>query len=371
MGKLFIISFFLMNVAAFSQSSFPWQHSLIIVQSNDGINFSSPAIFQDSSGVPCIIHWKADILVAVFQWFRQPNPSPTWDRVAVKFSYNNGLTWTNPTPIVINGLPPNFQRPFDPTVVVTPDKRLRIFYSSSNGMPLGGLTSIVDTYSAISSDGINYSFEPGARFDNPNNRVIDPAVTIFNNTWQYLSPIAAPQDGAYHCTSTDGLLFTQTANISSDNNHNWTGNFLVEGPVLKFYGSGQNIWFNSSLDGNTWNGYVNTNIMGGDPGIVKLNNGKYLMIYVGPTNITVPVIDPRFTNSSVIIYPNPARQTIILEGRENKNYPFSILTAAGSLVMQSNFNGKKSIDLGKIAAGTYLFVFEDNNKMFCRKLVKQ
>src|SRR4051794_16319081 len=87
------------------QPGFPWQNALVIVQSNNGINFNSPAIFQDSCGVPCVINWKNDTLACVFQWFRQPMGSATWDKVAIKFSYDRGVTWTNPTPIVVNNLP--------------------------------------------------------------------------------------------------------------------------------------------------------------------------------------------------------------------------------------------------------------------------
>jgi len=235
---LLLILFFFKMLSASCQGSFPWQNALILVRSTDGVNFNSPSVFQDSSGVPCIIRWKTDTLVCVFQWFRQPLNSPSWDRVAVKFSYDNGNNWTTPIPIVINNLPATYQRPFDPTIVVTADKKIRIFYSSSDGMPAGGQDATINTYSGLSTDGINYHFEPGPRFDHPTSRVIDPAVTVFNGTWHYTAPIGAPQDGAYHCTSADGLVFTQTASISSDNTHNWTGNLLVDGSSLRFYGRG-------------------------------------------------------------------------------------------------------------------------------------
>jgi hypothetical protein len=366
-----LLLLFLITAKGWTQGNPPWQNALIIVQSNDGINFNSPAIFQDSSGVPCIIQWKGDTLAAVFQWFRLPNPSPSWDRVAVKFSYDNGISWTSPVPIIINGFPSTYQRPFDPTIVVNPDKSILIYYSSSDGMPSTPQAEIINTYSALSTDGIHYNFEPGPRFDHPSNRVIDPAVTRFNNTWHYLAPAGAPQDGAYHALSPDGFTFTQTSIIVSDNTHNWTGNFLADGSLLKFYGSGQSIWYNSSADGVNWNGYTSTNIIGGDPGITRLNNGKYLMVYVGPPNTVTAVTDPRFISSPVIIYPNPAANSITLLGKENKHYPFSFFTAAGSMVLQGNFISKKIISLEALPRGIYLFVVEEDKKMFCTRLVKQ
>lgn len=353
---------------AFGQGNPPWQNALIIVQSNDGINFNSPSIFQDSSGVPCVINWKSDTLVSVFQWFRQPQGSPTWDRVAVKFSFDNGLTWTQPAPIVVNGLPLNYQRPFDPTIVVTGDKKIRIFFSSSDGLPAGGQDATINTYSAISADGINYIFEAGPRFDHPTNRVIDPAVTVFNGAWQYTAPIGAPQDGAYHCTSPDGLVFTQGGNINSDNMHNWTGNLLVDGGMLRFYGSGPVIWYNSSADGNVWNGFQPTNIAGGDPGIIKLNNGKYLMIYVGPNTVTAT--GGPGASAPVKIFPNPFTSGIYLQGKTGRQYPYRLFSAGGELIMQGNINGNGQLKTSGLPAGVYLLVTEENKRVYCSRLVK-
>lgn len=160
--------------------------------SNDGVTFGPPAMFQDSSGVPSAVRWRGDTLACVFQWFRQPDPSPTWDPVAVKFSYDNGASWSGPEPIDVNGLPPGYQRPFDPTLTVLDGDSLRIYFSSSDGMPGMGLDSTVNTYSAIGTDGIHYTFEPGARVDVSDNRVIDPAVIHFGPGWHYAAPAGAP-----------------------------------------------------------------------------------------------------------------------------------------------------------------------------------
>ncbi|MBI3259828.1 MAG: T9SS type A sorting domain-containing protein [Ignavibacteriae bacterium] len=273
---------FFLSINCFSQNGFPYERPLKISWSNDGIIFNNTTIFQDSSGVPSVIRWKGDTLACVFQWFRLPKNSPSWDRVAVKFSYNAGQTWTEPTPIIINGLPTKYQRPFDPTLAVISNDSLRIYFSSSDGMPIGGLDSLVNTYSAASTDGITYSFEPNARFDQPSKPVIDPAVIYFNGMWHYSAPAGPPQDGTYHATSKDGLNFTYQGKYSSDNQHNWTGNFMQNSPTeLRFYGAGQTIWYNSSIDGTIWQGYVNTNLTGGDPSITTLPGNRYVAIYVG------------------------------------------------------------------------------------------
>ncbi len=285
----------------------PWNNPLKMASSADGRFFSASTTFQDSSGVPSAIRWKGDTLICAFQWFRQPIGSPSWDRVAVKFSYNNGLNWTTPTPMVINTFPSNFQRPFDPTLVVTSGDSLRLYYSSSNG--LGGPDSSINTYSAISADGVHYNFEPNPRVDHPTRRVIDPAVIYFNGAWHYNSPIGAPQEGAYHYTSANGLAFAQQGNYPSDNMHNWTGNYLVDNAAaLRFYGSGPQVWYNTSPDGFSWTGYVNTNIQGGDPTVVKLSSTNYLIIFVGPpyqTGFASQSNEPPGTFALYGNYPNP------------------------------------------------------------------
>ena len=290
----------------------PWLNPLRIATSTDGKTFNTGTIFQDSSGVPCLVRWKGDTLVAVFQWFRQPNPSASWDRVAVKFSYDNGVSWTDPTPIEIKDFPSIYQRPFDPTLAIYNGDSIRIYYSSSDGMPKNGADTIINTYSARSGDGIHYIFEPGPRVDVGNNRVIDPAVVYFNNSWHYISPVGAPQQGAFHYISPDGINFMPTPIIQSDNTHNWTGNYMIENPgELRFYGSGQYIWYNSSPNGGVWNGYINTNVRGGDPSVIKVSENKYIMIYVGQPH--TEVYDGQFESDIIEVFPNPATDLITIK----------------------------------------------------------
>jgi hypothetical protein len=369
MKHLLFLFALLMTHDAYCQGSPPWERPLRIAYSSNGTNFSGMSVFQDSSGVPSAVRWKGDTLVCVFQWFRQPVNSVTWDKVAVKFSYDAGMSWSTPTPLIINGLPPNFQRPFDPTLAVVNDDSLRIYYSSSDGLPQPGADSIINTYSAISTDGIHYTFEPGSRFDHPVKRVIDPAVIFFNNSWHYSAPAGAPQDGAFHATGPDGINFQLQGMYPSDSVHNWTGNFLVEDSThLRFYGGGMNLWYNTSVDGFNWLGYVNTNIGGGDPTVIRTGNQDYLIIYVGQPYSTGIAGLKTFKN--VAITPNPFREFIRVTCETEKEFRYKIYTPAGQLEASGTTGSHYPIYLDWLNPGVYFLLLTEGECTGTYKIIK-
>ena len=357
-----LLLLFLLSFNQINAQSFPWQQPLNIAWSTDGINFNTPTTFQDSSGVPSVVRWKGDTLVTAFQWFRQPNPSSTWDRVAVKFSFDNGASWTIPTPIIITGMPSGYQRPFDPTLISIGGDSLRIYFSSSATPPVS-LDSTVDTYSAVSTDGINFTFEANPRVDVLNNRVIDPAVIYFKTGYHYASPIGSPQQGAYHYVSPDGISFTPVSNINSDNSHNWTGNYMVnDTSELRFYGAGSTgIWYNHSANGGVWNGYVNTNLQGGDPTVLRVDSNNYLMIFVGAPYAT-GTIEISNQDADFYIYPNPTADIVNVSCKKeslNEN-AFHLYTIRGELIATFEANEITGttmhlrIDISAFERGVYM-----------------
>jgi len=314
MKYILIFIFLFYSNAIFSQGE-PWKRPLKICSSADGTNFTGIQTFQDSSGVPNFIKLPSGNLACVFQWFRQPVGSPSWDRVAVKFSSNNGINWTEPNPIVVNGLPGNFTRPFDPTLALTDNNRIRIFFSSGLNMILD--TSI-NTYSAISDDGINYTFENGIRFTMPDRPVLDPAVIKFRNLWHLANPISNMTiSGAFHNISNDGLNFTRVQDINSDATHSWIGNYMInDTSELRFYGSGIMVWYSSSPNGGEWSAFNNTNIQGGDPSVLRLSSNDYLMIYTGqPYAVNIQVTGNSVPDKFELYqnYPNPFNPATNLE----------------------------------------------------------
>ncbi len=366
------ILFFLLIISqreTFAQGHPPWEQPLKISRSTDGISFFNTTIFQDSSGVPSAIQWKGDTIICVFQWFRQPINSASWDKVAVKFSYDGGLSWTSPQPISISGFPSNNQRPFDPTITKINSDSLRIYYSSSIGMPMPGSDSIINTYSALSTDGVNYTFEPGARFDHPTLKAIDPAVVYFNNDWHYSAPAGAPQDGAFHATGNDGINFVTQSNYTSNVQHNWTGNFLIDDSThLRFYGSGSLLWFNTSTDGFTWQGYTNTNVQGGDPTVVKTNSADYFMIFVGQPYTTG--LEENSNDKLIHVYPNPFQDYIALDLNLPDEISYVIYSFEGKKIINGHVFRNEFIQLRNLANGIYFLqlTFGDTRQVI--KIVK-
>ncbi|MCC7030144.1 MAG: T9SS type A sorting domain-containing protein [Chitinophagaceae bacterium] len=370
--KSYLILLLSILVYSASAQNFPWERPLKMAWSVDGTTFNTPSVFQDSSGVPSVIRWKGDTLICAFQWFRLPQNSPTWDKVAVKFSYDKGMTWTDPVPIVINGLPPNYQRPFDPTLATFGGDSIRMYYSSSDGIPMG-LDSTVNTYSAASNDGIHFYFEPAARVDELNKRVIDPAVIYFNTGWHYTAPIGSPQQGAYHYVSPDGINFTKVPDIPSDNIHNWTGNLMISNDsVLRFYGaSPTTIWYKSSVNGGVWGNYFNTNIHGGDPSVIQIESNNYLMVYVGDPY--APLLLGNTAQSNFEIYPNPFADKLLISSKteEMRNATVQIFDFKG--IMMHTFTLQDTLhsaDLGSLSAGIYFVEIRHQTHILRTRVVK-
>jgi hypothetical protein len=326
--KHFLLALFLLIIAgAQSQAN---KYDLIKCTSTDGINWVNNTLFQDSSGVPSVVQHSTGTLYCAFQWFPAPQtPSNTaHDKIAIKKSTDGGMTWGQPTLAVMSGYPASYKRGFDPTLAIADNGQIRMYFSGSKTGTLTLLDSTVHTYSGISSDGVNYTFEPGVRVFVDDSITIDPAVVKLGSTWHYTCPRGAPQHGAHHFISTDGLAWTKTTTVASDMSHNWTGNMLVDGTTLKFYGTPNPqtaaIWMNSSADGYSWSGYTNctgaptTNSVQADPAVVKLGANSYLMIYVGTLSVTAGMKENEATNFDPEIYPNPGKNYFFIKTKNEK-----------------------------------------------------
>jgi hypothetical protein len=263
-----------------------WKRTLVEWRSSDGTSFTEHRAFQVCADVPSIASDGSGLMVAAFQAFEVRTDEDRWDKVGVRLSRDEGESWSALTFIDLVDFPTDSVRPFDPTITYDASSaQWRMYFSMSLGSSLI-LDDTFCTHSAVSDDGITYTYEEGARFCTDGRAVIDPAVGFLAGTWYYAAPRGAPQDGAFFATSADGVTFTEGDPISSDNNHNWTGNFVATGGNLRFYGAeglfpaGNFLWWAQTRDGGgNWSDFTRTDVPAGkDPGIVQRNDGAYILL---------------------------------------------------------------------------------------------
>ena len=261
------------------QSMGPWNFDLELYESDDGLRFIKSGLFSERGGVPTMARLRDGRLLAMFQWF-PIDRRESFDQIAATIGSPDGNTWSAPRTIQINGMPETLYRSFDPTLVVLPDGRLRLYFSSERGTAQNrrGNRAI---FSAISTDGFTFTFEPGQRFGLEDTETFDPAVALLGPTWHLYCPISGQKRG-YHATSEDGLTFTRQSEVSVEGQREWLGNVLAVPGGLRFYGSGPGGWVGYSSDGFHWTVVPSQNPPAPDPGVVLTDSGRTLGIALGP-----------------------------------------------------------------------------------------
>ena len=226
----------------------PWDGDLWLLESKDGLRFEKQRLLVEAAGVPTLIADRTGRLVALFQWFPEDRRE-AWDRVAVSISTDQGATWTDPEPIVVEGYPDDLMRPFDPTIVELEDGRYRLYFTTNSK---GKGRSCPRIASAISADARRWTWEPGDRLAVGGEFVIDCAAARLGDEWHLFSPVQEREGSAYHAVSMDGLEFERLEDLELDAAGNWLGCAVPVGGALRFYGTGRDGWAAESRDGRTW-----------------------------------------------------------------------------------------------------------------------
>lgn len=284
----------------------PWNRDVIVYRASVSGAVEKAATFA-RAGVPTIARLKDGRLIAAHQHFPENDPE-NFDKVAARFSGDEGRTWTAPQVIQVAGLPDEMRFPFDPTLVPLPDGRVRLYFTGNMGRTFGPSTPAIR--SAISTDGVNYTYEPGARFAVEGRAVIDCAVVLHLGVFHLFAPdngvgpnpgqrrgneppADRPRDGVgYHATSTDGLKFTRVGDVQIEGRRRWLGNAQSDGRLITFYGTGEgvntaggrprgNLWMATSVDGQNWQLVNSPVVSGGDPGAVGTREGGLVIVITG------------------------------------------------------------------------------------------
>ncbi len=272
----------------------PWDSDVLAVRIGTDGRQERLGTFE-RAGVPTAARLQDGRLIAAYQAF-PADDDRNFDRVALRFSSDEGRTWTAPAPIIVEGMEAGLARPFDPTLVPLPDGRIRIYFTSNRIADFRRSTPGI--YSAISSDAIHYTFEPGIRFGLEGRVAIDCAVALHEGVFHLYVPDngtlddlaaadarSAPPRGAtgYHAISRDGLTFERLADVSLTGGDRWLGNVVSDNGRLAFFGTGPGPWPVTSVDGVTWaRSATGAQLPGADPGAVRLKDGSWLVIATGP-----------------------------------------------------------------------------------------
>jgi hypothetical protein len=278
----------------------PWDNDVVVYRARHDGRVEQLAIFE-RAGVPTTVRLPDGRLLAAFQHFPQDD-GRHFDRVAVSFSNDEGRAWTRPVPLAVEGMEPGLARPFDPTLVALRDGRIRLYFTSNRSPDFRRSTPAI--YSAVSTDGIRYVFEPGVRFAVEGRLVIDCAVALHDDVFHLVVPDNGTADDmrtnqerrepprggrGYHAVSRDGLVFERVADVALPAHNRWLGTMQSDRGRLIFFGTGPGPWPVASVDGTSWTPDADrVQVPGADPGAVRLRDGSWLLLVTGPPRPGTP-----------------------------------------------------------------------------------
>lgn len=211
----------------------------------------------------------------IYSYFVDVSTDGIAEQTGMVKSTDGGNTWSERQIIKVEGIGDRVAA--DPDPFLLPDGRIRLYYFDINAdrikMQTGG-PRINKIYSAISTDGVNFKQENGVRFEHE--MIFDPDVIKVENTWRMYA--GTDKNKVISATSSDGLTFTYEG-VAAENAG--VPNVYHDGTKYLLFTAGIEIF--TSTDGKTFTKTSSSfRVSGGvtaDPGVVKITDGKYLMVY--------------------------------------------------------------------------------------------
>ncbi len=262
-------------------SSSPYWDTTYTTASSSPTQFSAGTVIAEHTSVPDAIqltksvdcYQKNDLLVYFVDFSHVSGPGT--ESLSVVRSSDSGKTWGQKVTITIKNKV-NKGAAVDPSIVQLSDGRLRLYFFGSeitSGDP-AAQNAPHRVYSAISTDGINFTTEDGFRLEDSN--LTDPEVVLWQDQWYMYYSVGSSSQLA---VSKDGLNFTKQT--LPDNGIGGVPGALVLSNGIRLYGCKNGISTGLATDGVHFT-KDGSNIVAGatcDPSVIKLADGQFLMTY--------------------------------------------------------------------------------------------
>lgn len=220
----------------------------------------------EHASVPDVIYKDGKLFV----YFTDVSKDGVPEQIGLITSTDEGQTWSAKQNLTIVNM--GDKTPVDLAPMVLDDGRIRLYYFDISKTMTEGVEKNT-IYSAISTDGVNFTQEEGSRFTHAN--IFDPDVVKVGDAWRLY---IGSEQTTLTATSTDGLNFTYEGIACSEGS---IPNVVYENNLYYLFTGGINIA--TSSDGKTFtktsNRFASKSGPANDPGVAKISEGKYILVY--------------------------------------------------------------------------------------------
>jgi hypothetical protein len=248
----------------------PFYHQIHLARSTDGLTWQTDdVVIRNHASVPSLVGWQETL------WIYVADPAQNWLMVLRQ----DGDVWWE-TRTQIDGFDPTYA--VDPDVVILPDGRLRLYFLDIRTLETTpeGLPGLATIRSAVTSDGVHFALEEGARIQSRAPGTDPDVVQAADGSWWLY---VLHDAGTIIAHSTDGLTFAEVGESSTGPMSDTV--LLDDGTLRRYYARPGAILSEVSADGLTWTADPGVRIEGtvGHPSVTRLADGSWLMAYVVDT----------------------------------------------------------------------------------------